>query len=372
MQMRCIADYVGYVDLEMTTKLVITGAGGFLGWHVRVLARAQGLPEPVLLHRNDLQDPQRFAGLADSADRLVHLAGVNRGTPAENVDLAKNAARGLQACATRPKTVVFANSSQCANGSAYGKAKAESAQLLAEAAGPSFVDLTLPSIFGEHARPHYHSVVATFCRMLADGGDLDVHQDRELELLHATDAAALLLGLPAERQPVRRTVGQLARQLSGLARVYREAQIPELEDDFAVRLFNTYRSHCFPGKPVSLSHWADRRGLLVETVRAHGRGGQTNISPTAPRMTRGDHYHLSKVERFVVLRGEAEVRLRRLLHHDVTRVRVSGSRPVAIDMPAMWTHSITNIGDRELLTLFWSHELFDPRRPDTYSEPVLR
>jgi UDP-2-acetamido-2,6-beta-L-arabino-hexul-4-ose reductase len=78
------------------------------------------------------------------------------------------------------------------------------------------------------------------------------------------------------------------------------------------------------------------------------------------------------VERFVVLRGEAEIRLRRLLHDEVTRVRVSGTRPVAVDMPAMWAHSITNIGDHELLTLFWSNELFDPQRPDTYSEPVLR
>ena len=137
-------------------------------------------------------------------------------------------------------------------------------------------------------------------------------------------------------------------------------------------LFSTYRSHCFPGRPVALTRWTDRRGLLVEAVRAHGGGGQTFVSSTEPRMTRGEHYHLSKVERFVVLRGEAEIRLRRLLHDEVTRVRVSGSRPVAIDMPAMWVHSITNTGDRELLTLFWSHELFDPERPDTYSEPVLR
>jgi UDP-2-acetamido-2,6-beta-L-arabino-hexul-4-ose reductase len=353
-------------------KLVITGAGGFLGWHVRVLAHAQGLPEPVLLHRSDLQDAQRFADLASSADRLVHLAGVIRGTPGDNVEIARSVARGLQLCATRPKTVVFANSTHCGHGSAYGKAKAEAAQVLAEAAGPSFVDLKLPSIFGEHGRPHYHSVVATFCRMLADGGDLNVHQERELELLHATDAAALLLGLPSEHAPVRRTVGELARQLSGLARAYREAQIPELEDHFAVRLFNTYRSHCFPGRPVALTRREDRRGLLVETVRAQGSAGQTFVSSTEPRMTRGEHYHLSKVERFVVLRGDAEIRLRRLLHDDVIRVRVSGSRPVAVDMPAMWVHSITNIGDRELLTLLWSNELYDPRRPDTYPEAVLR
>lgn len=356
----------------MTTKLVITGAGGFLGWHVRVLARAVGLPDPVLLHRNDLQDALRFADLADGADRLVHLAGVNRGTPSDNAEVARGVARGLQACATPPKAVVFANSSQGGNGSAYARARAEAAQVLAEAAGASFVDLKLPSIFGEHGRPHYHSVVATFCRMLADGADLEVHQDRELELLHATDAAALLLGLPMDRKPVRLTVGDLARQLSGLARVYREAQIPKLEDDFAVRLFNTYRSHCFPGKPVPLTRWADRRGQLVEAVRAYGGGGQTYICSTEPRMTRGDHFHLSKVERFVVLSGDGEIRLRRLLHDDVTRVRVSGSRPVAIDMPAMWAHSITNIGDGELLTLFWSNELFDPQRPDTYSELVLR
>jgi UDP-2-acetamido-2,6-beta-L-arabino-hexul-4-ose reductase len=201
-----------------------------------------------------------------------------------------------------------------------------------------------------------------------------VRNDRELELLHATDAAALLLGLPVDADdpgPSVHSVRALAQRIQHFATLYGKGEIPELVDRFDVRLFNTYRSHCFPGRyPLSLPRHADARGELVETAKAHGGGGQTFCSSTVPGVTRGEHFHLAKVERFVVLRGEAEICLRRVLYDDIVRFRVSGEEPVAIDMPAMWVHNITNVGDAELLTLFWSNELYDPSRPDTYPERV--
>jgi UDP-2-acetamido-2,6-beta-L-arabino-hexul-4-ose reductase len=127
----------------------------------------------------------------------------------------------------------------------------------------------------------------------------------------------------------------------------------------------------FPaGMPYVPPRHSDVRGDLVEAVKVHGGGGQIFLSTTRPGVTRGQHYHLAKAERFLVLRGEAEIRVRRLLHDDVTTFRVSGDRPVFVDMPAMWAHDITNVGHGELLTLFWSNELFDPGRPDTYPEKV--
>lgn len=365
----------------MTAPVVLTGAGGFLGWHLRVLARALKLPEPIIVNRADLSQPNVLAAKLNSAERVVHLAGVNRGehneVAADNVTLARQLSAGLRACATPPKHVVFANSIQAGNGTPYGDGKAAASVLLAETTkwfGSEFSDVLLPNIFGEHGRPHYNSVIATFCRILADGGTPQVSGDRELELLHATDAAAILLGTAsadASAPTVRRTVTQLATQLQEFAATYRTGEIPPLHDRFDVRLFNTYRSQLFPAHtPLPLPTHADARGGLVEAVKVHGGGGQTFCSSTVPGVTRGEHFHLSKVERFVVVRGEAEIRLRRVLHDDVIIFRVSGTEPAVVDMPTMWAHNITNVGDGELMTLFWANDLFDPTNPDTYPEPV--
>jgi UDP-2-acetamido-2,6-beta-L-arabino-hexul-4-ose reductase len=360
----------------MTASLALTGADGFLGWHLRVLARTLGLPAPTVIGRDALTTPDKLAGLLNGVDRVIHVAGVNRGDPDEvatgNVALARHLAAGLRACQTPPKRVVFANSVQAGNGTPYGDGKAAAAVLLAETTrwfGSAFDDILLPNLFGEHGRPHYNSVIATFCRILADGGTPHVDADRELDLLHVTDAAAALLGVPSPRVPVRRTVRQLAGQLGRFATTYRTGDIPDLGDRFDVRLFNTYRSHLDPG-PVPLTRHADARGGLVEAVKVHGGGGQTFCSSTVPGVTRGEHFHLAKVERFVVVRGEAEICLRRVLHDEVLRFRVSGDEPVVVDMPTMWAHNITNVGDGELTTLFWTNDLFNPADPDTYPEPV--
>ncbi|GAA3735652.1 NAD-dependent epimerase/dehydratase family protein [Plantactinospora mayteni] len=362
---------------------MLTGAGGFLGWHVRVLVRALGWPEPVTLTRADLADPVAVAAVVSGADRLLHLAGVNRGDPAEvaagNVELAAALARGLRQCPVPPKTVVFANSVQAGNGTPYGDSKQAAAATLAGATGggPGFDDVLLPNLYGEHGRPHYNSVVATFCRQLADGAAPEVRDDRELTLVHALDAAARLLDAPpagpwdGAMPAVRLGVRALADRLTGFARVYRRGEIPALADRHDVRLFNTYRSHCFPGHcPLPLVRHADRRGALVEVVKAHGGAGQTFASTSGPGITRGEHFHLAKVERFAVLSGTAEIALRRVGHRDIVRFRVGGDEPVVVDMPTMWAHNITNTGDGELLTLFWANELFDPAYPDTYPEPV--
>ncbi|MEU8331328.1 NAD-dependent epimerase/dehydratase family protein [Micromonospora sp. NPDC048839] len=361
-------------------SLAVTGAGGFLGWHVRVLLRALGWPEPAVLTRSDLADPAVVARKIAGVDRVLHLAGVNRGEPADvaagNVQLAAQLANGLRACPDPPIGVVFANSVQAGNGTPYGDAKATAAGILAETGVP-LDDVLLPNLYGEHGRPWYNSAVATFCRVLAEGGQPEVHADRQLDLVHVTDAAARLAGvaaagswdpaLPALRIGVR----DLADQLTSYARVYRTGEIPPLRDRHDVRLFNTYRSHCFPAHyPLALPTRADARGALVETVKAHGGAGQTFCSTTRPGITRGEHFHLAKVERFVVLRGTAEISLRRVGDTDVVRFPVSGDQPVVVDMPTMWAHNITNTGPDELLTLFWTNELFDPERPDTWPEPV--
>ncbi|WP_330468251.1 NAD-dependent epimerase/dehydratase family protein [Micromonospora zamorensis] len=362
-------------------RLAVTGAGGFLGWHVRVLLRALGWPEPVVVTRGELADPDLVAAKVDGVDRVLHLAGVNRGEPADvaagNVLLAAQLAEGLKHCANLPTRVVYANSVQAGNGTAYGDAKATAAQVLADT-GVDLDDVSLPNLYGEHGRPYYNSAVATFCRVLAEGGRPEVHADRELSLVHVTDAAARLIGVPAggswdpSMLPLRVGVRELAHRLTGIAATYRTGDIPHLLTRHDVRLFNTYRSHCFPAHyPLALPRRADARGELVETVKAHGGAGQTFCSTTLPGITRGEHFHLAKVERFVVLRGSAEISLRRVGDTEVLRFPVSGDEPVLVDMPTMWAHKLVNTGPDELVTMFWTNEIFDPDRPDTWPETVV-
>lgn len=362
--------------------LAVTGAGGFLGWHTRVRARALGGGDVTSVRLGADVAVDDVANAVSGADRLLHLAGVNRAPPHEvregNVAFARQLAAGLRRAAPPPSTVVYANSTQAGNGTDYGTAKGEVADILAAATadvGVELVDLRLPNLFGEHGRPFYNSVVATFSHQLAHGGAPSVDVDRELTLLHVQDAADLLLtakpGEQADAVGARRTVSSLLATLSRSAALYRTGQIPELADTFDVALFNTYRSFTFPAQwPVPLGRHVDRRGSFVETVRAHGGSSQLSYSTTVPGVVRGQHYHLAKVERFVVVAGQAEIALRRVLTDESVRFPVSGAEPVIVDMPTMWAHNISNTGDDLLLTLFWTNDLFDPASPDTYPEDV--
>ena len=153
--------------------------------------------------------------------------------------------------------------------------------------------------------------------------------------------------------------------------LYARGDIPPLLTDLSIDLFNTLRAARFPAHyPIPLTARTDDRGSLVEVVRAHGGQGQTFVSSTKPGITRGEHFHLRKIERFVVLTGEARISLRRLFTDDVVSFDVDGEAPAIVDMPTMWVHNITNTGPGDLTTLFWTHELFDPSAPDTFPEPV--
>jgi UDP-2-acetamido-2,6-beta-L-arabino-hexul-4-ose reductase len=275
------------------------------------------------------------------------------------------------------RTVVYANSIQAGLDNPYGKGKAGAASLLADAAtslGAEFVDIRLPNIFGEGCRPYYNSFVASFIDHVIKGTTPSI-EDRPIRLLHVQSAAAALISaLTGDASPIDGTptsVKAVHDTLASMLARYRSGDIPPLSTDFDVQLFNSLRFALFPANlPIPLPSHADHRGVLTETVRAHGGGGQTFISTTVPGETRGEHYHLRKVERFVVVRGTARMELRKVLTDEVVAFTVSGDRPVIVDMPTMWAHNITNVGDTDLLTLFWANEVFNPEDPDTYRESV--
>lgn len=360
-------------------KVVLTGSGGFLGWHTRVRLRALTDHDVVAVTRDNWAD---LVGLAHGADAVIHVAGVNRATPAEvehgNIALAEAVGEAVAKAGSSPR-VVYANTIHAGNPNAYGAGKAAAADILeanAQATGGEFVDVRLPNLFGEHGQPAYNSFVATFVDAVVRGEQPQIN-DREVSLLHVQRAAqALIDSLHTTEQQVapagtESSVQEVYDRLLSFHETYRTGDIPVLETAMDVDLFNTLRSSLFPERyPIDLTAHEDDRGRLVETVRAHGGQGQTFVSTTVPGVTRGDHFHLRKVERFVVLSGQARISLRRVFADDVLSFDVTGDTPTVIDMPTMWVHNITNTGTTELTTLFWTNSLFDPDAPDTYREKV--
>ena len=362
------------------TQVALTGARGFLGWHTRCAAHAHAIEtRPIAL--GDAFVIQDAADAISGASRFIHLAGVNRGTEVAdgNLHLAEQAAAALISAERPPAVVVFANSIQAGNGSAYGEAKRDASDILraaAENVGADYVDELLPNLFGEHGRPFYNSVVATFAHQLAHGEQPRIDQDRELTLLHVQNAAELLLGLTGKEdcasREARETVTGVLGRLSAAAQIYLDGgQFPDLADTFDRDLFNTFRAAAFTETtPIRLDRHADARGSFFEIARSHGGEGQSSFSTTAPGIVRGQHYHRRKVERFTVLAGEAVISLRRLFTDEVHEFRVNSDEPMSIDMPTLWAHNIENVGDSTLYTSFWANELFDPQNPDTIAEPV--
>lgn len=365
----------------MSAKIALTGGGGFLGWHTRAALREDGI-DAQLIAMGDRFDGEAAAESVDGASRVIHAAGVNRAADDEvregNIRFAQQLAGAIRAAAKPPRAVAFANSTQSAGDSIYGAAKRQAAEILANAAADvdaEFIDIVLPNIFGEHGRPFYNSVTATFCHLLAEGGEPRVEKDKQLDLLHAQDAADLLTGRVGmgELRALQRSesVSGLLGRLTSFAQLYGLGEIPDLSTTFDRDLFNTYRSYTFPTHaPLPLTRHADSRGSFFEIIRTHGGSGQSSFSTTEPGISRGDHFHRRKVERFTVLDGKATISLRRLFTDEVLEFEVTGEQPVAVDMPTLWAHKIVNTGSDTLHTSFWTNDLFDPENPDTIVEMV--
>lgn len=372
------------------TKVVVTGAGGLIGWHASVrlhaancAARFRGEPLPyeiVRLDRAGFTDAEGLVGAVAGADLVLHFAGVNRGADAEveaaNPSIADALARAIKAAGASPH-IVYANSTHAASETPYGRSKRDAAERLA-ATGLGLTNLVLPHIFGECARPYYNNVTATLIDQVIKDETPTINPDGIVHLLHAGAASQIAIdaGLVAQvgdLAPVGLRIGvpALYELLRGFHQNYGVNLFPGLTDGFHAALFNSYRAALYPdGFPRPLKLNIDKRGTLFEAVKGGG-GGQSFASWTEPGVTRGNHFHLDKVERFLVLDGEAIIRIRRVLGGPVWEYRVNGATPAVVDMPTLHTHSIDNVGDRPLLTLFWTHEIFDPAAPDTFADPVL-
>lgn len=371
-------------------KIVVTGASGLVGWHAAArlhaqncAARFKGGQPPYNLVRLDhagFDDADGLARALKDADLVLHFAGVNRGHDAEvesaNPRIAQTLVDAIRRAGSEPH-IVYANSTHAANDTPYGRSKRRASETLASS-GFRLTNLILPHIFGEGARPYYNNVTATLIDQVIKGEVPTINPDGIVHLLHAGTAAQIAIdagldGLVGDIAPIglRTEVPALCELLRSFHENYSANIFPDLTDKFHVALFNSYRAALYPDsfpRPLKLN--TDKRGTLFEAIKGGG-GGQSFASWTEPGVTRGDHFHLKKVERFLVLDGEAIIRIRRVLGGPVWKYRVSGTSPALVDMPTLHTHSIENVGDRPLLTLFWTNEMFDPTAPDTYADQVL-
>ena len=373
-------------------RVVITGAHGLIGWHAHARLHAancaaafDGSPSPFEIRplgHKEFEDDANLHAALDGAEGVLHFAGVNRAETDAIVEAANPAiaTRLVDACtqlSVQPH-LVYANSTHAASDTPYGRSKRIAGNRL-ESAGGDFTNLILPHIFGEGARPNYNNVTATFIEKILNEEEIKPNSDGQVKLLHAGTAAqlaidALLQNNLGELRPTPQplTVPQLLDRLTAFHADYEANIFPDLQDPFELALFNTYRAASYPEswpRPLKLN--TDPRGTLYEAVKGGG-GGQCFLSWTEPGVTRGNHFHLSKVERFLVVKGQAIVRIRKVLSEEVWEYRVNGNEPAPLDMPTLHTHSIENIGKEPLLTLFWTQDLFDPQNPDTFADKVLK
>jgi len=365
----------------------ITGQPGFMGTHLFNYLNLQENINTIPFKDEYFEDKQVLSDFAKKCDCTVHLAALNRhNDPQEiydvNIHLVKTLIDVLEFNNLKPH-IIMSSSTQEKRDNPYGRSKKEGRLLfskLAKKNNTQFTGLIIPNVFGPFGKPFYNSVVSTFSYQLTHDQSPNIDIDAELKLIYInnlvkiiyshiinkTNNHGLLLSHDAEVK-----VSDILNKLQQYHEFYyRQKQFPALADPFDINLFNTYRSYIDSSFfPVQYKIHGDDRGIFAELIKARSQG-QTSYSTTKPGITRGNHFHIRKVERFAVIKGEAEIKLRRIGTDKVIRYHFSGKEPSFVDMPVWHTHNIKNIGDDELLTIFWINEFFNPEDPDTFYEEV--
>ena len=371
-------------------RILVTGANGFIGKNLVVRLNELANITVSTFVRGD--DAARLPQLVAQADAVVHLAGENR--PADEAAFSQVNA-GLtsalcdairQECATTGRHVplVLASSTQAERDNPYGRSKLAAEQAvhaLAQATGNPCVVFRLPGVFGKWCRPNYNSVVATFCHNLARDLPIQINdRDASVRLVYVDDVVAALLAaleapapycVPATVTPEYTiTLGELAAQIRAFADCRTTLMSKRVGTGLVRALYATYVSY-LPKEKFSyeVQQHADPRGVFVEMLKTPD-SGQFSYFTAHPGITRGGHYHHTKTEKFLVIKGEALFRFRHLLTDELVELRTSGTTPQVVDTIPGWTHDITNVGDDEMVVMLWANENFDRQKPDTVASKV--
>lgn len=369
-------------------RVGITGQAGFVGTHLNNhLGLAPDKYERIPFEDSFFSDFELLRNFVKQCDVIVHLAAINRHPDPQviydtNIGLLKQLINAMETEKVTPH-VLFSSSTQEELENLYGRSKKKGRELLEQWASKnnaSFTGLVVPNVYGEFSRPNYNTFIATFAHKLINGEQPQIITDSSVKLIYVGSLCKFIIGQFENKVVARVNVPfDFERKVSSILSLFEQFNslyanngiIPNLADINEVNLFNTFRS-CIDYKnkfPVRLVKHTDNRGIFVETIKL-GVGGQVSFSTTLPGITRGNHYHTRKIERFTVIKGNARIQLRKIGSGEEMDFYLDGNEPSYVDMPVWYTHNITNIGDEELYTQFWINEWYNPEDGDTYFEEV--
>lgn len=367
-------------------KVLVTGADGFIGKNLCLHLTERDEFELIRFTRDN--NMQQLSEMVRQVDFIIHLAGINRPQdPQEfqqgNVDLTR-ALCDVLLQSGRKTPVIYSSSIQAESDNAYGHSKRAAEQAVlsyGQTTGAPVYVYRLPNVFGKWARPNYNSAVATFCHNISQGLPIQINDPEAIvRLVYVDDVIESFLqsmqgnapesGFVVIEPEYSISVGELARQLQAF-KDSRNSLITENVGTGLVRaLYSTYVSYLQPEQfSYQVPKYGDERGVFVEMLKTR-QSGQFSFFTAHPGITRGGHYHHSKTEKFLVIKGEACFRFRHMITGQFYELSTSGERPEIVETVTGWTHDITNVGDDEMIVMLWANEIFDREKPDTFACPV--
>lgn len=363
-------------------KILVTGAGGFLGKNLVAELKNLGYEDLLLYTRNHtLKDLEEYT---KKCDFVFHLAGVNRpenekefmdgnyGFTSELLELLKKH--------NNKSPILITSSIQAEKDNPYGTSKKAGEDLLFEHSletGAEVFVYRLPNLFGKWSKPNYNTVVATYCYNIARDLNIQVNNpDTELNLCYIDDVLEEFLNaLKGNSTKINNycsigtvhtiKLGDLANIIRSFNETRRDLSIPNMDDELTKKLYSTYLSFLPKDKfGYDLKMNVDNRGSFTEFIRTPDRG-QVSVNVSKPGITKGNHWHHTKNEKFLVVSGQGLIRFRNINTEEINEYKVSGEKLIVVDIPVGYTHSIVNIGDNDLVTVMWVNESFNPENPDT-------
>ena len=364
-------------------KILVTGAKGFIGKNLIAELRNRKYTEIFEYDRDT--DSYLLDEYCKEADFLFHLAGVNRpkeqsefmeGNFGFTSDLLDSLKKHNNTC-----PVMISSSVQAELDNPYGESKKAGEDLLfsyGEETGAKVLVYRFPNVFGKWCKPNYNSAVATFCHNVAHDLPIQVNDpsvvmnlvyidDVVSELINALEGKESKVGEFCEVPVVHTiTLGEIVDLIYSFKKSREDRSIPKMSEEFTKKLYSTYLSYLPEDKfSYDLKMNVDQRGSFTEFIKTPDRG-QVSVNISKPGITKGNHWHHTKNEKFLVVSGKGVIRFRKIDSEEIIEYFVSGDKMEVVDIPTGYTHNIENLGDTDMVTIMWANEAFDPEKPDTY------